>query len=323
VVASSVHAEGNRLVLFDLAHSDRPLWDTPLVSAHGVVWDERRQTLWALGLKELQTYELRDWESDKPRLVIKDTYPLPDEDGHDLQPIPNSNDLVVTTGPRVHLFDRDKHEFRLHPELGPKATVKSVSVQPVTGQTAFIQASEKAWWSDTLGLLTPAGTIQLPGERLHKARWPPHQPPKGDGHGGVDANPLFRFAQVNDLHVQASESGVTASRQPTYAKANEKARWVVDAINSQALGPRPDFVVGVGDLIHGESLDRLAPDLQTFQDIIGSLPGPFYPIVGNHEVVQQERSPQYLRPCCEDFGRERMDYTFERGRTATTSPVLE
>jgi hypothetical protein len=313
VVASSVHAEGNRLVLFDLAHSDRPLWDTPLVSAHGVVWDEGRQLLWALGLKELQSYELRDWESDKPRLAIKDAYPLPDGDGHDLQPIPNSNDLVVTTGPRVHLFDRDTHEFRLHPDLGDLAIVKSVSVHPVTSQTAFIQASEKAWWSDTLGLLDPAGTIQLPGERLYKARWLLHQTAKGDGHGGADANPLFRFAQVNDLHVQASEPGVAASRQQTYAKANEKARWVVDAIDSQTLGPHPDFVVGVGDLIHGESLDRLAPDLQTFQEIIGSLPCPFYPVVGNHEVVQQERSPQYLRACCEAFGRERMDYTFEHG----------
>jgi hypothetical protein len=170
VVASSVHAEGNRLVLFDLAHSDRPLWDTPLVSAHGVVWDEGRQLLWALGLKELQSYELRDWKSDKPALSIKGNYPLPDGGGHDLQPVPNSNDLVVTSGLRVYFFDRDKHEFRLHPDLGDRGNMKSVSVHPATGQTAFVQATE-SWWSDTLGLLTPAGTIQLPGERLYKARW--------------------------------------------------------------------------------------------------------------------------------------------------------
>jgi hypothetical protein len=170
VVASSVHAKGNRLVLFDLAHSDRPIWDTPLISAHGVVWDEGRRLLWALGLKDLQSYELKDWDGDKPSLAIKGNYPLPDGGGHDLQPVPGSNDLVVTTGPRVYFFDRDKHEFRLHPDLGDRANVKSVSIHPVTGQTAFIQATE-SWWSDTLGLLTPAGTIQLPGERLYKARW--------------------------------------------------------------------------------------------------------------------------------------------------------
>jgi hypothetical protein len=96
---------------------------------------------------------------------------LPDGGGHDLQPVPSSNDLVVTTGLHVYFFDRDKHEFRLHPDLGDRANVKSVSVHPATGQTAFIQASEKAWWSDTVGLLSPAGTVQLPGERLYKGRW--------------------------------------------------------------------------------------------------------------------------------------------------------
>jgi hypothetical protein len=44
-VASSVGGAGNRLLLFDLAHSDYPIWETPLRSAHGVVWDEERQRL--------------------------------------------------------------------------------------------------------------------------------------------------------------------------------------------------------------------------------------------------------------------------------------
>lgn len=129
----------------------------------------------------------------------------------------------------------------------------------------------------------------------------------------AEEKPLFRFAQVNDLHVQATEPAVKLPGQQTYERANEKARWVVEAINGLTLGPRPDFVVGVGDLIHGESLDRLAPDLRALREIIKPLRCPFYPVVGNHEVVQQERSPQYLRPCCDAFGRDRMDYTFVYG----------
>lgn len=171
VVASSVSAKGNRLILFDAAHSDRPVWETPLISAHGVVWDDGRQLLWALGLAELRCYELKDWESEKPSLAMKANTPLPDKGGHDLQPIPRGKDLVVTTGRHVYLFDRDTHQFRPHPDLGDRAAVKSVCVHPINGQTAFIQASDKAWWSDTLGLLSPAGTAQLSGERLYKARW--------------------------------------------------------------------------------------------------------------------------------------------------------
>ena len=133
VVASSVNAKGNRLVLFDVSHSNQPIWDTPLPSAHGVVWDEGRQLLWALGLKELRCYQLRDWEGEKPSLAIKAAFPLPDQGGHDLQPIPQSSDLVVTTERHVYLFNRDKHEFRPHPDLGDKANIKSVSVHPGTG----------------------------------------------------------------------------------------------------------------------------------------------------------------------------------------------
>lgn len=42
IVAGSVSPNGNRLILYDLARPDRPVWESPLVSAHGVVWDEKR-----------------------------------------------------------------------------------------------------------------------------------------------------------------------------------------------------------------------------------------------------------------------------------------
>lgn len=171
IVASSVSPNGNRLILYDPARSDQPAWETPLVSAHGVVWDEKRQLLWALGLKELRCYELKDWSGDKPSLTRKASHPLPDAGGHDLQAIPQSDNLVLTTGRHVYLFDREERRFRLHPELGDKAHVKCVSVHPVNGRTVFVQASEKAWWSDAIGLLSPAAQVSLPGERLYKARW--------------------------------------------------------------------------------------------------------------------------------------------------------
>jgi hypothetical protein len=81
VVASSVNAKGNRLILFNLVKSDQPVWETPLPSAHGVVWDEKRQRLWALGLAELRCYELKDWESDKPSLALQASHALPDAAG--------------------------------------------------------------------------------------------------------------------------------------------------------------------------------------------------------------------------------------------------
>lgn len=178
VVASSVSPQGNRLVLFDIGRSDAPLAESPLPSAHGVVWDAGRELLWALGLDELRCYRLEDWETPEPSLTLHDAHRLPDGDGHDLQPLPATDDLVVTTGRHVYLFDRENGRFRLHPDLGATATVKSVSVHPVTGRAVFVQATE-SWWSDRLGLLAPPGSIQLPGERLYKARWLSREPAGG------------------------------------------------------------------------------------------------------------------------------------------------
>lgn len=127
---------------------------------------------------------------------------------------------------------------------------------------------------------------------------------------GKGDKPLFRFVQINDLHVQADDSPAQSPKPRTYARANEKARWLVEAINREAFAPLPDFVVGVGDLIHGGALNRLGLDLRALQGILKPLKCPFHPVVGNHEVIQQERSAEHLRPYIDAFGKDRVEYAF-------------
>jgi hypothetical protein len=174
IVASSVGEGGNRLVLFDLARSDRPVWDTPLTSAHGVVWDGARQRLWALGDKELRAYAQKDWDTARPSLDLSATHRLSDGEGHDLQAVPRSADLCLSTYRHVYLFDRDHPaaaEFRPHPEIGDRSNVKSACVHPVSGRTVFTQGSDAEWWCETVRFLGPADEVKLKGERLYKARW--------------------------------------------------------------------------------------------------------------------------------------------------------
>jgi len=153
--------------------------------------------------------------------------------------------------------------------------------------------------------------VPLARERLDSARWLAQAATKNAS--GAMEKPLFRFAQVNDLHVQATEPAVKTARQQTYKHANEKARWVVEAIREGKVVPPCDLVVGVGDVIHGESLERLEPDLGALREILKPLRCPLYPVVGNHEVVQQERSPQHLQPFRKAFGTAHTDYTFAYG----------
>ena len=163
VVASSL--SGDHLEVFDLKGSPKPVFKTPLRSAHGVVWDEQRQCLWALNFDELRAYTLDRWETDKPELKVRSSHALPDKDGHDLRPVPGASDLVLSTEHTVQLFDRDKLTFRVHPLLGTEAGIKSLDVDPATGRMVLSN------WSAAVRLVGPDGTIKFKDARPYKVRW--------------------------------------------------------------------------------------------------------------------------------------------------------
>ena len=162
---------GDCLKVFDLSVSEKPLCTYPLPWGHGAVWDEGRKLLWALSGEDLRSYRLKDWDSDKPALDLVAAYELPEGGGHELYPVPGTPLLSVSTARHCWVFDRDKHSFRLHPILAEAGDVKSISVNPGTGQIAYVQGETGTWWSDKIHLMRPRRLLQLPGERLYKARW--------------------------------------------------------------------------------------------------------------------------------------------------------
>ena len=111
LACSTREGTGNKLSLFDASKPERELFATELFSGHGVVWDEARARLWALGEKELRSYRLEAWQTDRPSLVLDRRYPLPDVGGHELTAVPRSAHLIVTTHAGVWRFDRDTHRF--------------------------------------------------------------------------------------------------------------------------------------------------------------------------------------------------------------------
>jgi len=164
-VASSL--SGDHVVLFDLAARtpEQPVWKTPLHSAHGLVWDDARQTLWTLSFDELRAYTLADWKTPTPALTLKATHHLPNDDGHDLRPVPGSADLLLTTKDGVWLFDRDAGQFRPHPSAGKMAEVKAIDVDPATGRIVY------STWGPAVKLLGPETVIALKGNTVYKVRW--------------------------------------------------------------------------------------------------------------------------------------------------------
>jgi hypothetical protein len=171
VAASSLSKTGNRVMVFDRTMSDVLIAETPLHSAHGVVWDAGRERLWAAGGKELRRYALKDWSTKSPGLALEKTFELPDDDAHDLSAVPGADELIVTARHHVFVFDRTKGTFRNHETLADRGHVKSVAIHPQSGRVAFTEAEPKQWWTSTLRLQNPAGEVAFPGEHLYRIRW--------------------------------------------------------------------------------------------------------------------------------------------------------
>ena len=170
-VASSVMGSGNRLLVFDINRPDAPFYSDKLPSAHGVVWDEKRGCVWALGFSELRKYRLKDWESAFPALVCSATYALPDEGGHDLLALPGTSALIITSHSCVTCFDRDTGTFTPWPPLANVAHVKGLAIHPENGQIAFVQAEGRDWWAERIHFLNPENLIHVSGEHFYKVRW--------------------------------------------------------------------------------------------------------------------------------------------------------
>jgi 3',5'-cyclic AMP phosphodiesterase CpdA len=127
-----------------------------------------------------------------------------------------------------------------------------------------------------------------------------NQPP--DATGPLAQRPLFTFVQLNDTHILAAGKG--------YWLANEKARDVIEIINREARFPLPDFVILPGDIIHGGSKDKLLPDCEFAKKLLAPLRCCWYPIIGNHEVVQQEGDPAFQEAYEKIFGAGHVNYHF-------------
>ena len=170
-VAISTHEQGNRIAIFDLHQSKRQLFHDSLYSAHGVVWDDERSILWALGYSELRAYTLKDWNSDTPSLVLKQSFKIPGRSGHDLQAVPHSSDLFVTEIGHAWLFNRDSNTFRPYQQIPHSEHLKSIGMNPSNQQVVYIQGDSSRANSDHLDFVNPSRTIRFPGVVLYKARW--------------------------------------------------------------------------------------------------------------------------------------------------------
>lgn len=168
---------GDRVLLFDLAVSDRVCFSTEVPWAHGVVWDADRQRVYVLAKEDLRVYALVNWASATPQLALLATMPFPDaghhtvECGHDLYAVPGTAWLSVTTEWACWYFDRDTQTFLPHSAVSDLPYMKSLTHHPHGGTFVYVQAEAPNWWAERIHVRNPDRVMYVPGEHFYKARW--------------------------------------------------------------------------------------------------------------------------------------------------------
>lgn len=172
VTASST---GDLVQLFERQADKQPLFQViqklEMTDAHGVVWDELRRCVWAMGGKQIKRF---DYDHEKPSLTLIKTIDLPETEhprfgGHDL--VLQAADDTLWLSDMEHLWSFDPKTDKFAP-LPPHRMghVKSISRLTDPELTIMMQATTD-WWSDTVRSLEGTWQRTLPDAKFYKARW--------------------------------------------------------------------------------------------------------------------------------------------------------
>lgn len=167
-VALSTHKYGSALEIYDIDRPEQVVIRDTLYSGHGVVWDEKRESLYALGYKELREYKLVDWDTDKPSLKRVATWEIPMTSGHDLSPVDDTR-MLVSANEGVMWFNVENGEFTPFEPLKDTRNVKSVNYDPETGRLIYTKG-EISWWTHNVYQENPDKVITMDSLAIYKAR---------------------------------------------------------------------------------------------------------------------------------------------------------
>lgn len=143
----------NQLQLYDRNRPNVVLQTIDLPDAHGVVWNEKRQRLYAIGKQKLGIYRLEDADTDAPRLVEEAAVTTPKAGTHDLSTV--DEDTLCVSGRDSNLFDIDSRTFTKLKQFSGRTAIKSVNYNPATNE---------AWYTDSTD---PEGDYNWSTQTVH------------------------------------------------------------------------------------------------------------------------------------------------------------
>lgn len=140
--SSSDYGDGNKVQIFDIKESNKELFSTPLESAHGVVWNEATQRLYAVGGSTLNVYKLNGWDTSTPTLTLEKSIDTSSKVTglHDLTLV--NPETLLLAGRKAALYDLTKNTFTPLPHFSGSIGIKSVNYNHITGDCWYTDATD-------------------------------------------------------------------------------------------------------------------------------------------------------------------------------------
>lgn len=184
-VAVACSTGGDEIRLYDGNRSGLLKQRTPLESAHGVVWMESTQRLYAIGGQTLNVYSLNyrtnpdgTVNANAPELVLEKSITTPQNGLHDLSRVDERT--LCVSGKKSRLFDIHDETFTEMPLFNASTALKSVNYSNTLNQVWYTDSTvpegDYSWSTHTVHFSdNPFGgedtfTFRVPDLNLYKVR---------------------------------------------------------------------------------------------------------------------------------------------------------
>ncbi len=139
----------NKVQLYSVDKSEQQLATAELYSGHGVVWDYKRNLLYAAGGNLIKVFDVTGLGTDNVALTLKKSITTPKSGLHDLNRV-DDNTLSVA-GDHAYLFNVETEQFTEMALFSASSALKSLNYNAGTGEVWYTDATvpegDESWSS--------------------------------------------------------------------------------------------------------------------------------------------------------------------------------
>lgn len=169
--STGTSANHNKVILYSIAKSEVALAETDLYSGHGVVWDYKRNVLYAGGGDVIIG-------TDKPSFELVRSHKTPKSGLHDINRV--DDNTITVAGQRAYLFNVESGQFTEMPLFNSSTGLKSLNYNAETGEVWYTDAtvpegaeswsSQKIRYSRNIEASAPDRIIKVEDLDMYKVR---------------------------------------------------------------------------------------------------------------------------------------------------------